>query len=88
MLHTDGSQKVVLEQSQAYFLRVLRDRLLERWALPILPSYQQHPAIVRKETAKKLAWRSRILNLDMQTHPYKFIGKDRQIRHRHLEGSE
>lgn len=62
-LHTHGGQKVVLEQSRAYFLE---SSAIVRWSAGCFPSYHH---ISSTESAKKLAWRSRILNLYMQTHP-------------------
>ncbi|XP_005475861.1 F-box only protein 15 isoform X1 [Oreochromis niloticus] len=78
MLHTQRGQVVVLEQSRGYYLE---SSMIVHWSGGRLPSYQHINSIqlygVRKE---KLAWRSLILNLDMETHPYEVIGKDGKIR--------
>ncbi|XP_039456858.1 F-box only protein 15-like isoform X3 [Oreochromis aureus] len=78
MLHTQRGQVVVLEQSRGYYLE---SSMIVHWSGGCLPSYQHINSIqlygVRKE---KLAWRSLILNLDMETHPYEVIGKDGKIR--------
>uniref|UniRef100_A0A3Q0S6B8 F-box protein 15 n=1 Tax=Amphilophus citrinellus TaxID=61819 RepID=A0A3Q0S6B8_AMPCI len=80
-LHTQSGWEVTLEQSRAYFFE---SSVTVRWSGGSFPSYHHISSIqvhgVRKEKAKEPAWRSLILDLDVKTHSYRFMGKDRQMK--------